>query len=51
MKVNIKYCNNIIEGTINIEVNKLNIKYGENGIGKSTISKAIKYHHKMNWKI
>lgn len=43
MKVNIKYCNNIIEGTVNIEENKLNIKYGVNGTGKSTISKAIKY--------
>ena len=42
MKVNIKYSNNIIEGTINIEANKLNIKYSVNRTGKSTISKAIK---------
>ena len=48
MKVNIKYCNNIIEGTVNIEENKLNIKYGVNGTGKSTISKAIKYYRKTN---
>lgn len=41
MEVTIKNCNNIKEGIINIVPNKLNIKYGINGTGKSTISKAI----------
>ena len=41
MKILIKNCNNIKEGKIDIVKNKLNIKYGTNGTGKSTISKAI----------
>ena len=41
MEVIIKNCNNIKEGHIDIVPNKLNIKYGINGTGKSTISKAI----------
>ena len=34
-------CNNIDEGIISIEDNKLNLKYAFNGTGKSTVSKAI----------
>jgi len=41
MQLIIKNCNNIEEATITIEVNHLNIKYGINGTGKSTIAKAI----------
>lgn len=41
MNVEINNCNNIINGQIEIETQKLNIKYGPNGTGKSTISKAI----------
>lgn len=41
MEFIIKNCNNIKEGNINVEENKLNIKYGINGTGKSTLSKAI----------
>lgn len=41
MNLIIKDCNNIKEGHISIEPNKLNIKYGVNGTGKSTISTAI----------
>ncbi|AFL69622.1 AAA family ATPase [Sulfurospirillum barnesii] len=41
--IEIKNCNNIDEGKITLEINKLNIKYGINGTGKSTIAKAIKY--------
>lgn len=41
MEITIKHCNNIVEGTIAIEKNKLNIKYGINGTGKSTIAHAI----------
>jgi len=43
MKVDLKHCNNIVEGCITIEDNKLNILYGINGIGKSTIAKSIYY--------
>ncbi len=43
MKIIIKNCNNIKEGTITIEENIVNIKYGFNGTGKSTIAKAIQY--------
>lgn len=41
MKIIIKNCNNIKEANISIEKNSLNIKYGMNGTGKSTIAKAI----------
>lgn len=41
MLIKLQNCNNIDEGEINIELNKLNIKYAINGTGKSTIVKAI----------
>ena len=41
MDINIKNCNNIKNANINVEKNSLNIKYGMNGTGKSTIAKAI----------
>ena len=41
MKIEIKDCNNIKRGVINFIEGRLNIKYGSNGVGKSTISKAI----------
>lgn len=34
-------CNCIKNGCIKIETNALNIKYGLNGVGKSTLSRAI----------
>ena len=43
MKITIKNCNNIKSGEIEIVKSKLNIKYGANGTGKSTIAKAIHY--------
>jgi ABC-type dipeptide/oligopeptide/nickel transport system ATPase subunit len=43
MEIIIKDCNNIDSGKIEITNNKLNIKFGINGTGKSTITKAIKY--------
>ena len=43
MEFIIKNCNNIDKGTIQIAESKLNIKFGINGTGKSTIAKAIKY--------
>lgn len=42
MEFTIKNCNNIDEGKIQIINSKLNVKFGINGTGKSTISKAIK---------
>ncbi len=44
MDISIKNCNNINEGNISIKENNLNIKFGINGTGKSTIAKAIQYH-------
>lgn len=41
MDITIKNCNSIDEANVHIEENRLNIKYGINGIGKSTIVKAI----------
>lgn len=39
--ININNCNNIITGIININEDKLNILFGKNGTGKSTIARAI----------
>lgn len=41
MQFTIKNCNSIDEALISIEPDRLNIKYGPNGTGKSTIAKAI----------
>ena len=41
MELKINYCNSIDEASIIIDDNVLNIKYGVNGAGKSTIAKAI----------
>lgn len=46
--VDIKNCNNITEGSIQIAKNKINIKYGINGTGKTTMSKAIKLSNDIN---
>lgn len=43
MELTIINCNNIDSGKIEITKNKLNIKFGINGTGKSTITRAIKY--------
>jgi len=43
MECLIKNCNNIDNGKIVITKGKLNIKFGINGTGKSTITSAIKY--------
>ena len=41
MELKIKNCNSINEASISIFDGVLNIKYGVNGVGKSTIAKAI----------
>ncbi len=41
MKVDVIQCNSIDTATISIKPGTLNIKYGPNGTGKSTIAKAI----------
>jgi hypothetical protein len=43
MKVQIRNCNNVDEAVIGIEPKTLNIKYGINGTGKSTLAKAIEF--------
>lgn len=42
-QVKIKNCNNITDGELVIEQGKLNILYGINGTGKTTIAKAIEF--------
>ena len=41
MEITIKNCNSIDEAKIMLEPGRLNIKYGPNGTGKSTIAKAL----------
>lgn len=41
IKISIENCNNILRGELVLEESKLNIKYGMNGTGKSTLSTAI----------
>ncbi len=43
LQVSISHCNSIDSAEISISKNRLNIKYGPNGLGKSTIAKAILY--------
>lgn len=40
-EITIRHCNSISEGTISLHRGSLNIKYGPNGIGKSTIARAL----------
>lgn len=39
--ITIKNCNSIVEANITIKRNSLNVKHGANGVGKSTIAKAL----------
>jgi energy-coupling factor transporter ATP-binding protein EcfA2 len=41
MQISLRNCNSIDEAIITIQPNRLNIKYGPNGTGKSTVAKAI----------
>lgn len=41
MNIEVAHCNSIDTATISIQPGRLNIKYGPNGTGKSTIAKAI----------
>jgi ABC-type Mn2+/Zn2+ transport system ATPase subunit len=43
-EISIKSCNNIDEALISLRRSALNIKYGPNGIGKSTIARALVSH-------
>lgn len=40
-QITIKNCNNIDEANIRLKKGNLNIKFGPNGLGKSTIAKAV----------
>ena len=44
LNIELKKCNSIEKGQISLVDKSLNIKYGINGTGKSTISKAIEYY-------
>lgn len=48
MDIKIQNCNNIKECNLEIQKGKLNIKYGINGTGKSTIANVIKYSTDSN---
>ncbi len=39
--ISVENCNNISKGELALKINKLNIKYGMNGTGKSSLSTAI----------
>ena len=41
LHITIRDCNSICEGNISLQPGSLNIKYGPNGIGKSTIARAL----------
>lgn len=41
LSITIRECNSITEGKISLRKGSLNIKYGPNGIGKSTIARAL----------
>ena len=41
MEITIEHCNSIDAAKISLAPGRLNIKYGPNGTGKSTIAKAI----------
>jgi ABC-type Mn2+/Zn2+ transport system ATPase subunit len=41
MDIVIKNCNSVDQANVTIEAGKLNIKYGPNGTGKSTLARAI----------
>ncbi len=41
LHITIRHCNSITEGRISLRHGSLNIKYGPNGIGKSTIARAL----------
>jgi len=41
LKIVIKNCNSIVEAHLTLRRSSLNIKYGPNGIGKSTIARAL----------
>lgn len=43
MEIEIQNCNSIDNAKIFIQESKLNIKYGINGTGKTSIAKAINY--------
>lgn len=41
LEIKLRHCNSISEGNISLRRGSLNIKYGPNGIGKSTIARAL----------
>ncbi|MEX3759263.1 AAA family ATPase [Mycobacteroides abscessus] len=46
LKIEIRDCNSISSANITLRRSALNIKYGANGVGKSTIARALQLHAK-----
>jgi len=42
--INIKACKNILEGSFKLQTDTINIKYAQNGTGKSTIGEALQHY-------
>jgi len=51
MQIKLRNSGNISNAVLDLKENCLNIKYGSNGIGKSTLAKSIYYHLTSNQKI
>lgn len=51
LEIKIRHCNSISEGNISLRRGSLNIKYGPNGIGKSTIARALELRIAGNEKL
>jgi len=48
VNITIRNCNSISEAAITLRPGTLNIKYGPNGLGKSTIARALTYRAESN---
>ncbi|MDO3299760.1 AAA family ATPase [Mycobacteroides abscessus subsp. massiliense] len=48
LAIEIRDCNSISDATITLRQSALNIKYGANGVGKSTIASALQLHAEGN---
>lgn len=42
--INVKACKNILNGSLKLQTDTINIKYAQNGTGKSTIGEALQHH-------
>lgn len=42
--INVKACKNILNGSLKLQTDTINIKYAQNGTGKSTIGEALQHN-------